>query len=88
MTWAQLTQASGAKRHGTNSHFIPRNRLSSDAQRRLSEIGQSDIDGMFSLRLTGTTRIYGIRNGRALKLIWYDGDHGDNRNAVVPVANR
>lgn len=88
MTWAQLMQAAGGKKHGTNSHFVPLNNLSSDARSRLLEIGQGDVDGIFSLRLTGTKRIYGIRDGRALKLIWYDDDHGDNRNAVVPVTMR
>ena len=42
----------------------------------------------FSLRLTATTRIYGIRDRRALKLLWYDPHHGTTARAVYPVRRR
>lgn len=36
---------------------------------------QDRVSDLFSLHIDGKTRIYGIRDGRALKLLWYDPDH-------------
>ena len=88
MTWAAIQVASGGRRRGTNSHDVKVADLSKRARDRLKEIGQEDIADLFSLRLTGTKRIYGIRDGRALKFLWYDPDHGDNSNAVYRVRPR
>jgi len=77
MTWAAIMDASGGKSrgHGNNSHFVPVSKLAKQAKERLKEIGQEDLSDLFSLRLDGKTRIYGIRDGRALKLLWYDPSH-------------
>ena len=71
-----------------NSHFVQAGKLTRQAKARLAEIGQDDVSELFSLRLTGTTRIYGIRDRRALKLLWYDPHHGTNARAVYPVQRR
>lgn len=83
MTWAEITQGTGGKFRGNNSHLVPVAKLAQQAKARLKEIGQEDLSDLFSLRLDGTTRIYGIRDGRALKLLWYDPDH-----TVFPVENK
>ena len=88
MTWAAIMSAVGGKSKGTNSHPVKYENLSRNAQKRLKEIGQNDVSELFSLRLSGTKRIYGIRDGRALKLIWYDRDHGDATKAVCPSSKR
>ena len=88
MTWAQILQAIGGRAKGNNSHFVSVERLTRQAKDRLAEIGQDDVSELFSLRLTGTTRIYGIRDRRALKLLWYDQHHGMNARAVYPVRHR
>lgn len=68
MTWASI--------EGPQSHFVQVEDLARDAQRRLVEIGQDDIDELFSLRLSGRERIYGIRGPTGvLKLLWWDADH-------------
>lgn len=82
MTWNEILAASGGRTKGNNHHPVPINELQKDAQVRLSELGQDDIDEVFSLRLSGTQRIYGIREGRVLKILWFDGDHGDNDGCV------
>ena len=83
MTWAELMSASGGRRSGNNHHSIMVEDITRQAQQRLEQLGQHDIDEIFSLRLTNTERVYGIRDGRALKLLWYDVYHGNNRQAVV-----
>ena len=86
MTWAEINQAAGGRKHGNNHHSVSVEGLTRKAQKRLSEINQDDVDEIFSFRLTGKKRIYGIREGRVLKLLWYDPFHGDNKKALVPVS--
>ena len=70
MTLATIMNAVGGKSKGTNSYPVKCENLSKKAQKRLKEIGRNDVSELFSLRLSGTIRIYGIRDGRALKLLW------------------
>lgn len=67
MTWAQVDGPSG-------SHFIEHGDLCKEAQDRLGELGR-EVDQMFSLRVTGAKRIYGIREGAILEILWWDPDH-------------
>ena len=75
MTWSEIKQAAGGRTKGTNSHTVSVEKLSQKAKNRLLEIHQDDVKDLFSLRLTGKRRIYGIRDRRALKLLWFDKDH-------------
>ena len=88
MTWEEIMAAAGGRTKGNNHHFVNVKGLSSKARARLAEVGQEDVSELFSLRLTSTTRVYGIRDRRALKLLWYDRHHGSNQNAVHPVRVR
>lgn len=85
MTWAEINAASGGKKAGNNNHPVQVHKLSDEAKKRLYELGQDDLEELFSLRLTGTKRIYGIRDRRALKLLWYDKYHADKNKAVYPL---
>ena len=75
LTWAKLKETSGGRSQGTNHHPVSVGHLIAAAQTRLRELRQDDVDELFSLRLTGRARVYGIRDGRALKLLWYDHNH-------------
>ncbi len=88
MTWGEIFQASGGRREGNNHHPVDVRNLTKQASARLSEINQDDIDYLFSLRLTNTWRIYGIREMYSLKLLWFDPYHGNNSKAVYPVKSR
>ena len=68
MTWAQVDGPSG-------SHFVDFEQLCSEAQRRLSEIGKTEQAQLFSLRMTGPKRIWGIRDVKILRLLWWDPEH-------------
>lgn len=88
MTWAEIMRAAGGRTRGNNNHFVEVRKLGGPAKSRLAAIGQDDVSELFSLRLSATVRIYGIRDRRALKLLWYDPHHGANANAVYPVRQR
>ena len=77
MTWREIVQASGGKAsgHGTNSHYIPVDQLCRDAQKRLNDLRIQE-DEIFSLRLTGTHRLWGIIEADGVfRILWYDPDH-------------
>ena len=75
MTWAEIQEAAGGRKNGNNSHFIEVKDLAKEAQKRLEDLKMDDISSLFSLRLEGTVRIFGIREGRVLKMVWYDENH-------------
>ncbi|MCY1409011.1 hypothetical protein D3C76_563400 [compost metagenome] len=75
MTWQDIKSASGGKNSGTNSHSILVDQLSKEAQARLTELKLDDQDAIFSLRLTGTLRIFGFQAGSAFKVLWHDPHH-------------
>jgi len=75
MTWAQVDGPTG-------SHFIGYDDLCKDAQDRLQTL-KRDVEQMFSLRLTGPKRIYGIRQGAILEILWWDPEH-----QICPSAKR
>jgi hypothetical protein len=60
---------------GRNNHEIPVYTISKEAQRRLVDLKHIDLENIVSLRLTGTQRIWGIRNGNILRILWWDPDH-------------
>jgi len=70
MTWSDILVK--AKKQ---NHLISKNKISSNAQKRLLDIKQDDIDELLSLRLTGKERIYGIMEGGIAKLLWWDPFH-------------
>jgi hypothetical protein len=88
MTWAEILAASGGKSAGNNNHPIMVPNLSAKAKERLQAIKMNDIEAVFSLRLEATVRLYGIRMGRILKLLWLDPWHADAAKAVCPARKR
>lgn len=66
-TWADLMN--------NGSHPIPVKDLCQAARSRLKKIKQDDVDELFSLRLTGKQRIWGIRDQNILKVLWWDPEH-------------
>lgn len=76
MTWGEIQAASGGKStgKGTNNHFEYISQMSREAQERAKEI-HLDVDQLFSLRLTGRKRLYGILDNGIFSVIWYDSEH-------------
>lgn len=67
MTWFAITE--------TGSHAIDVSALAKRARDRLLEIQQDDVDQVYSLRVTGRRRIFGIRDGGVLRILWWDPEH-------------
>jgi hypothetical protein len=88
MTWEEILRATGGRGEGkgNNSHSVMRGDLSAAAQKRLDEKNIYS-DELFSLRLESCVRIYGLRQGNCLKLVFFDIHHCEPANAVYPTKN-
>jgi hypothetical protein len=68
MTWQQIQQSA-------KSHFINVSTISKTAQEDLSSRKLDDVDQVFSLRLTGAKRVFGLLREGVLDILWWDPDH-------------
>lgn len=68
MTWLEIDGPTG-------SHGVALHRLSRQAQQRLTEIRQDDAAELFSLRITGKRRVWGILDEHVLRILWWDPGH-------------
>jgi hypothetical protein len=68
MTWANI-------KAGRRGKTIPVSRICREAQRHLSAIRQDDTDKLFELRLSAKERVWGIRDRRVLRVLWWDPKH-------------
>jgi len=75
MTWQEILGASGGRKYGNNNHEVPVSDLVAAARKRLKELKLDDQTSLFSLRLKGKQRVWGILDGHVLKLLWHDDDH-------------
>lgn len=70
MTWQEILV--GARKE---NHAIKISDLSKEAQARLATLKLDDVDDVISLRVTGRERIFGIRFGSVVRLLWWDPEH-------------
>ena len=75
MTWAAI--------EGHESHLIDVKNISKEAKQRLQIIKQDDLDQLFSFRLSGKQRLWGIRKEEILYILWWDPEH-----SVYPVPKK
>jgi hypothetical protein len=75
MTWDEILKASGGRSRGNNNHDVDVDQLGEEAKRDLTDAGVDDVDKVFSLRVNARMRIWGIREGRVLSLLWFDPEH-------------
>jgi hypothetical protein len=68
MTWAEI-------KANKQNHQCPVAETSQEAQKRLREINLDQYDELFSLRLSGKERIWGIREQRVFRILWWDPKH-------------
>jgi uncharacterized protein (UPF0297 family) len=81
-TWEEIereTHHKGKSKH----HTVDIKDICRDAQKRLEELKCNDIEQLFSLRLEGDFRIWGIRKTNCLQIIWVDPKH-----EVYPVSKQ
>lgn len=66
-TWQQIIDG--------GSHPIELERIEKSARDRLAETQRDDIDTLMSLRLTGTNRVWCVRDASIMRILWWDPDH-------------
>lgn len=74
MTWGEIEGKKTSKGSQQN-HVMAVKRICKDARDRLAEIQLDDIDSLYSLRISGAKRLWGIREDGVLKLLWWDPMH-------------
>ena len=67
MTWGEI--------EGSRSHFVEIDKLSDAARARLTEIEKDDFGDLFSLRLSGASRVWGTRTSARFDILWWDPNH-------------
>jgi len=66
---------SDIERQRKHDHPVQLSRLVREAQNRLEELKLDDIESLWRFRFTGERRIWGIRDGRLFKVLWWDPEH-------------
>ena len=74
MTWHEIKQQKHDNNKSSN-HPIAIYKLSKQAQDRLKEINMDEVPEVFSLRVSNTFRLLGIRKGAGFQLLWVDPEH-------------
>jgi len=72
MTWGQIE--SGDQNYSSHEVML-KDCPNKAVLKRLEQLQLDDINSLFSLRLSGRERIYGILEGPILKLLWFDPEH-------------
>ncbi len=75
LTWDEIEQQQYGKEGKKKHHSIAKIALTKEAQDRLKELKQDDVDEVFSMRLEGDLRVFGIREDNCLKVLWVDTKH-------------
>lgn len=75
LTWDEIDKQQYGSEGKTKNHPIAKKALFKEAQDRLKELKQDDVDEVYSLRLEGKLRVIGIREDNCLKILWVDRNH-------------
>ena len=73
-TWGQILTTPKGKGTGTKNHLIARNDIVKPAQSRLAE-KNIWYDELYSIRINGNDRIWGVIQDGVFSIIWYDPKH-------------
>ncbi|MBQ6698126.1 MAG: hypothetical protein IJN09_03710 [Oscillospiraceae bacterium] len=75
-TWADIFVVSQKQ-----NHSIEEDELTARARKRLFEL-RVESGSVYSLRISGTHRLYGYIIDSTFYILWYDVEHGDNDTCV------
>lgn len=74
-TWHIIERERHGKKGKSKHHYISISDIISTAQKRLQKLDLDDVDQLFSIRLKGKLRIWGIRTFSYFKVLWFDFNH-------------
>lgn len=78
MKWQEILESAGGKSEGkgTNNHFINAEKLPKKEKVAFEKRGFKDqFDEVFSLRLSGEERLFGVVDLNKFYVLWYDAEH-------------
>ena len=61
--------------HRDRDHPVTIDKLEKPARDRLATLKLDDTDEIWSIRFTGRCRLWGIRDGTLIKILWLDPNH-------------
>ena len=70
-TWEKLKREQFGKRGKSKHHYQDVSQINKDAQKRLIELNLDDVD-LFTFRLEGSIRVWGILDRGVFSLLWFD----------------
>ncbi len=73
--WAEIANETSGRRSGTRHHHVAIEDLIKNARKDLKQLELEDLDELYSLRLDGKKRLYGVVHGNRFKIVWYDTKH-------------
>lgn len=69
LTWAEI------RANAHRDHPLACDVLCKRARDRLAELRLDDVDELWRFRFAAKRRVWGIRDGRVMKVLWWDPDH-------------
>lgn len=75
INWFELEKQQFGSKGKTKHHFIEVSKIIPEAKKRLEQLKLDDHDELFSIRLSGAFRIWGIRQFGYLQILWFDQGH-------------
>lgn len=76
LNWHELErELYGQHTRKTKHHAVQVDKLAPEAIERLKKLKLDDLEELYSLRLTGKIRVWGIRKFGFLQLLWFDFEH-------------
>lgn len=73
-TWREITEISKSN-SGSANHAISISSIIKSARKELKKLSLDDLDELYSLRIRGKVRIWGIVVKPILQILWYDPNH-------------
>ncbi len=74
-TLSDLETMSETDQQKRGCHFIAIEKLSKEAQQRLSQIQLDDLDELYSIRLNGRGRVFCVHRPQYMRVLWFDPEH-------------
>jgi len=74
-TWEEIERDTHGNENKSKHHYIKVDQIIKEARDRLDQLNLKDVDELFSLRLEGKLRIYGIRRLNYMEILWVDPNH-------------
>lgn len=73
--WQIIEREGYGKKGKTKHHYISVSDIIPEAQKRLEQLKLDDVEELYSIRLSGEIRIFGIRKFNYFQVLWFDLKH-------------